>query len=611
MSSSNLNSNGPAKSRSTLFIVAIVSILIAAVVVSYYPAMDNEFTHWDDQFYITENILIQNPTKESLHALGTKIISLNYHPLTMMSLWVNSYFSGSTDAAAYISTNIIFHLLNSLLVFILILQLFPREYITAFTTAIIFGTHPMHTESVVWVAERKDVLYTFFFLLGLLSYHSYQTRDNIKFLIFSFLLFLLSCLSKAMAVSFVPVMYLIDYLRGRSLTSVKLHLEKVPFLLLALLIGLIALDVQAGGDFYGYLESSVAEQAIGQQVFSISDKLKHLCFGLYFYFKQFLFPTKLCAFHPFSYVLGKSLSPTWLILTLSYLAILLYSFVKSKRVFFGLSFFLVTIALVIQIIPVGSAVVAERYSYVPYIGLGLLLGSLLQYIWKTNFRYLSLFIITAITISSIVLTRKQSDTWQNHITLFENVVEKYPEQPQGRQYLASGYWIAGQLDSAIHHLEYAINELQFVHSTAFESLANCYADKNEPDKAIAFYNESLRLDESNVVARYHRALLFMDEDPARSISELNICETSNNDYIKNLIYIPRGRCYGFLKQFDQALIDQNKALSLYPNEVNNYLDRAVTYENLYEWELAKEDYRTALSIDPTQEFAKARLAAIK
>lgn len=611
MLSSNLNSTGTSKSKSALLKLTTVVILTAAVVISFYPALDNEFTNWDDQFYVTENVLIQNPTMESLSALGTKIISLNYHPLTMMSLWANSYISGSTDAGAYISTNITIHLLNTLLVYIIILKLFPREFITAFTTAIIFGIHPMHTESVVWVSERKDVLYTFFFLLGLLSYHRYQTLDSIRFLIFSFLLFLLSCLSKAMAVSFVPVLYLIDYLTGRSFKSIKLHLEKTPFIILALLIGLIALDVQSGGNFYDYLESSVVEQAIGKQEFTITDKIKHVCFGLHFYFEQFLFPTKLCAFHPFSYLLSKSLSPIWLIATLSYLGILLYSFMKSKRIFFCLSFFLVTIALVIQIIPVGSAVVAERYSYIPYIGLGLLLGSLLQNIWKTNYKYSSLLIIIAIIISCIVLTRKQSDVWQNHITLFANVVDNYTEQPQGRQYLASGYWVTGQLDSAIHHLEYAINELHFVNSTAFQSLANCYADKNEPNKAIAFYNESLRLDKSNVVARYHRALLLMDTDPAISIKELTICENADNEYIKNLIYTPRGRCYGFLKQFDQALIDQNKAINLYPDEVNNYLDRAVTYENLNKWELAKEDYRTALSINPSEAFAKSRLASIK
>lgn len=576
---------------------------------AYYPALDNSFTHWDDQYYITNNALITQPTWSTCKTLTTKIISLNFHPLTMMSLWLNSKIFGATTATSFIATNILFHILNTLLVYLFCMKLFSSEKITALICAMIFALHPLHVESVAWISERKDVLYCFFFFLSLLSYLSFKQNKNIFYFI-SLLFFILSCLSKAMAVSLVPVLYLIDWLQGDKLLSLKTHFTKLPFIALGILFGMIAIDVQSGGDFYGYLEISIAESAIPNYDYSFSQKINHLGYGITYYLKQFLLPSHFSALHPFSYVIKHGTSIVHLIIPAIFLLLLIWSIFKSKRITFGLGFFLSTIALVLQIIPVGSAIVAERYTYLPYIGLAIITGSLLQYLWSINAKAIVCILAMIISLAFTISTHNLVDVWQDHISLFQNVVEQYPTEPQPRSHLASGYWTAGQLDSAIHHIEYAINELEYVSSSAFQLLANCYADKGDTHKANAFYKEALRLDSTNVIARYHMAIWIMDSDPKQAIKEFDICEQSQNTYVADMIYMPRGRCYGFIGNFEKALENQHLAVEKFPNEIENYIDRAVTYENLRKWELAIDDYRKALSMDPEREFVIERLDVI-
>ena len=199
-----------------IFITLGSLLLIGLSIVAFYPAFNNNFVNWDDQFYVTANPLIYNPSWDSFKVLFTKIVSLNYHPITMLSLWINAKLSGIDSAAPFIITNVTIHILNALLVFLLIFRITNKKAIVAFVTALVFAIHPMHVESVVWVSERKDVLYGFFFLAASIGYWSYLNTQKHFYLFICFVLFLLASLSKAMAVSLVPCLFLFDYLKGRN-----------------------------------------------------------------------------------------------------------------------------------------------------------------------------------------------------------------------------------------------------------------------------------------------------------------------------------------------------------------------------------------------------------
>ena len=156
----------------------LILIFLVVIAIGFYPAFDNEFVYWDDQYYVIENILINQPTIDSLYALFTKIISLNYHPLTMISLWLNAFFSGTQNAFPFILTNIIFHFFNTSLVYFFCRQLYKDATVVAILTSLIFAIHPLHVESVVWVSEREDVLYTFFFMTASCAYLRYSEDRN-------------------------------------------------------------------------------------------------------------------------------------------------------------------------------------------------------------------------------------------------------------------------------------------------------------------------------------------------------------------------------------------------------------------------------------------------
>ena len=147
-----------------------LAVILILTYISFAPSMDNEWTNWDDPVYVLENPLITNPNTPTKDII-TKPVSLNYHPLTMLSLKWN-YESVKTAPHAYHLTNVVLHLINTALVFFFILML-SESLVMAIFVAALFGVHPMHVESVSWISERKDVLYVLFFVLGMICYLKY------------------------------------------------------------------------------------------------------------------------------------------------------------------------------------------------------------------------------------------------------------------------------------------------------------------------------------------------------------------------------------------------------------------------------------------------------
>lgn len=586
-------------------------LLIVLTLVAYYPSFDNHFVSFDDPSYVTANALICNPSYGNFKELITKIVALNYHPITMISLWLNAKISGVESATPFIVTNVTFHILNSIMAFLLAYKLTDKRFIIAILTAITFALHPMHVESVVWVSERKDVLYTFFFFASLLSYCKYLSSKKSSHFFSCFLLFLFSCFSKAMAVSLVPCLFALDYLRFRDFKRVKLYMEKVPFVLLGLFVGFMAIDVQDGGDFYGWLTVSKSSHAIGWDYTGVIERLKNSCFANYFYISKFFIPNEHSPFHPYRMIDGYS---AWLYIPFAILmfVILTFSFIYNKRILaFSIAFYISTILLVLQLIPVGSAVVAERYTYLPYFGLAIIVGYYFQQLWQLGYKQLIFLLLPILCYFLIANTRIQSDVWQNHVSLFNQAVELYPYDSYSRKALARGFWNIGEFDKSIYHIKYAINDLGVVTSSAFELLANCYSEKGMKQEAIAFFNESVRLDSTNIMARFHRGLEILDTNPSKAIDDFNFCEKSSYANVKPLLLSPRGRAHGLLGNYNNALDDLNLAIKLFPDDVNNYLDKAITLENLNELEEAEKFYLKALELNHSETLAIDRLKILR
>ena len=241
------------KKNSILILLGIIAI----TVIAYYPVSRNQILNWDDNTYINENPYIHSFAAENVKTLVTKGYFNNYHPITMLSYNLD-YKIGKADPEVYVITNLILHIFNTVIVFwfiLLLTKLFGEikdysnnnkiRYLLASIASLLFAIHPINVESVAWISERKNLLCALFFLLSLISYIKYLNKNNSFFYYGSLILFLLSLLSKGTAVSLSLCIIALDYLYARKLFSYKVLFEKIPYFLLSLTFGIIAVHCQA------------------------------------------------------------------------------------------------------------------------------------------------------------------------------------------------------------------------------------------------------------------------------------------------------------------------------------------------------------------------------
>ena len=383
--------------------------IIVVTFLLYIPVLSHAFTNWDDPSYVVENLAL----RDSLYDVLSQQVLGNWHPLTMLSLWLNFKLS-DLNPTSYYFVNIVLHLANTYLVFKFIWQLSGEKRNVAFIVALFFAIHPMHVESVAWIAERKDVLYSFFFLLGLNQYLTYVKNQETKSLYVTLLYFGLSLLSKPAAIVFPAVLLLLDYYYDRKNWTQNLK-EKLFFVVLAIAFAAITYQIQA------------KEAIRSLEEHSIIDRFWFANYDIMMYVLKAVVPFSLSAVHPFP---EKPLSWIFMISPIAILALLtkLYFFRKEKTVVFGILFFLINLILVIQIITIGQTVMSERYTYIPFIGL---FFSLAYYIDKQlltkNNTQLGWAIIAVLGFYFSFTTYQYIKTWKDPITMWTNVLSIYPK----------------------------------------------------------------------------------------------------------------------------------------------------------------------------------------
>ena len=527
------------KDDTKLWFWICIAILSVSVIVAFSSGFDNKFVDWDDNAYVTENKMVLKPDGNWGKAWTTHIAA-NYHPLTMLSLMINSALFGTESARSFIITNTLIHLLNVLLVFWFVLLLLKNKdeielptagkpIFVAFFTALVFAIHPLKVESVIWVSERKDVLYGFFFLLGCISYLKYLGSDlKYKYLTYSFLFFTLSCLSKGQAVVLPVVFVLLDYWYDRKFDQ-KAIIEKIPFLMISLLFGIIASNIQAGGDFYGLISGKFELTAISaiNTKHDLWSGVKYACYGFSQYFINFFFPNNLSSFYPVG-LNGETGAPNYsfgIIFTLLAIVGTVISFKWSKPVFFGIAFFVISFVLVSQLLLVGGAIKADRYTYLPYIGLAFLVFYLLSnFIEKGAFQRYAVLIISGIfMVFFLTKTRGQADVWQNSRTLMTQRVDLYPRD--ARAHFVLGKYAGEKEDNYDLCIEEYLKCIEYEDSTkiteVYGNLATAYAKKLDYPNAIKYYGVSITKDPKNGLHYMNRGFQYLKtQQPEKALPDL-------------------------------------------------------------------------------------------
>jgi tetratricopeptide (TPR) repeat protein len=605
---------------SSQILIALVALLVISFGV-YYKSLNNTLTNWDDEAYITNN-----PDIRLLHEQGlanaakkafTSYVMGNYHPLTILSYNVD-YDAERSSVKSFHTTNLIIHLLNTLLVFWFILLLVKNEK-TAFITALLFAIHPMHVESVAWISERKDVLYTFFYLLSLIFYLLFLKNDDKKtnYYVLALLLFIFSLLSKGMAVSLAIVLFGIDYYRGRKI-GLKTILEKIPFIILALIFGIIAIKAQQSGS------------AINLN-YSFFERVLLACYALVVYLWKSILPIHLTCFYNYPEKIN-GVFPTIIYASpfiLMGLFFLIYKSIKyGKHVAFGFIFFLATILLVIQIIPVGDVIIAERYTYIPYIGLFFIVAyySNLAFDKFSNYRFIVIvtFVIATLLLSGATMQR--INVWENSITLWsaaittnencstcyhcrgdayseteqlDNAIADYTQAIKIKNDDAKTYYNRGNVLKKISKYKEAVNDytvsitLDTQNINAYFNRANTYKLMNEFDKAIADYNYVISMNSPFIKAYFNRASVYdMQHLYEKAISDYTYIINANTELVADA-YNNRGIDYYFIQNYNQALNDYTTAIKLNNSNASTYFNRAIIYFNQKQLKFALQDFNTA------------------
>lgn len=497
--------------------------ILLITLIAYAPVLSDlkEFTNWDDDGYITDQPLIKSLDGESVGKMfeTSSVVMLNYHPLTMLSLAIDYQRAyddsdNTLSVAPFAATNIILHLLNTALVFILLYRLSKKRIWAAALPALLFGIHPMHVESVAWLSERKDVLYCFFFLLSCIAYLRYLDKQKYSMLALSFLLFIAACLSKAMATPLPIVLLLIDYLEKRKFTA-KVWLEKLPYFAVAIWVGYLTLGIQ---------DKAIADA----EYFNFAQRVMFASYGLFMYWVKLVAPLSLSAIYPYP-AAGNGLPFIFYIAPFVAIALIVLPIYlargnkeRQRETIFGIGFYLAMILLVLQFLSVGQAIMADRYSYVAYIGPLFILGLYVHdWIQTPRYKNIALGIAGAFSLVCVLLTYQRIAVWNDSKTLWADVIDKYPYEikQEGNNttvvkrgvktaYKNMGDYYASrqQFDSAYVYYNVLINA-GTKDAEVWSNVGNIYAIKNNLQGAIEAYTKAIVLDASNFENYLKRGLM--------------------------------------------------------------------------------------------------------
>lgn len=563
----------------------IVSIILLVTFICLSPTLHNQWVNWDDPAYVLRNKLIHELNWSSVQTIfKTPVVVGLYHPLTLISLSIDFNFWGNDPFGFHLS-NLIFHLLNTLLVYVVFRKL-KSSILVSVLVSLIFGMHPMHVESVAWISGRKDVMYVFFYLLTLISYMSMvkseQRLKRILLYFFSITMFVCSILSKNIAFTLPLILLLIDYLQNRKVNTRSIA-AKTPFFI----VSIIAIYIAK----YGQQASDSMQDLTG---ISYGDSIINGVYNTSFYIFKLIVPIKLAAFHPF---------PTN-IPTLYYLAILpflgliyfsYWSYKNSRKLFFGLLFFLITIGPLLQIIPFGKAVNSERYTYLAYIGLFYFLAVLLENS-IIKFKNSGSIVLTSITLLWVLLlgfkTNEQSRKWQNSNTLWSQVIDLYPDSDWAL--MSRGLYFAEQKDykPAIEDFNKSISINPT--SQALYERGRIYEIHGFNQEAVNDYEHSIAID-SNYYKSYLNigVLLSKQGDQKTAIPYFQKAIQANPEY--DLAYFNYATSLKLIGELEEAIHQYDKAIKINPNNKRYITARGVLHTYMGHWQNSISDLTLVLN----------------
>ncbi len=621
--------------RIPLFVCLALVLLNAAI---YSQVRNFDFVNYDDGAHVYDNLPIKRGlSPDSVKWAFSSVLISNYIPVTTLSYLFDFHVSG-LDPGAYHLTNLLFHTLNSLLLFLLMFRLTSALWPSAFVAAL-FAIHPLHVESVAWISSRKDVISTFFWFLALWVYASYVRKPRVLPYLSAIVLFALGLLAKPMLVTLPFVLLLIDYWplnRFRKDTeapngTLRGHwgvlLEKAPFFVLTIAVSVLTFVAQRDAD---------AVPGVG--VFGTSTRIYNAIVSYGVYAGKSVWPSGLIPFYPHPGAGIPLLSVLLSVMLLTALTTLCVR-LRHKRPYLivGWLWFLGTLVPVIGIVQVGGQAMADRYTYVPLVGLFMMAAWAAKDIVAA---LPALRIPTAISGAAIVsvfsiLSWQQARHWENSIALFEHTLRFSPRNSTALANLGEAYLSDGRSEEAIGPIEAALAQNPQDLGN-LRNLASAYRLAGRYKDAEEQLTLALRLDPESPKTHNHMGLVFLDQgqdprarlhferalalDPGYFPAHINLGnvlleQNLRLEALAHYRFVLRrypqhpdaltnmGATLLILEDYEYAIPFLQQALKIVPDDAVTLLNLAVAFYELGRIEDARAEAQHALRSDPG--YAKA------
>ena len=597
----------------------LACLLLAAVTLAvFWPVRLNDFVNYDDPGYVTENSYVKRGLtwEGAVWALRTGHAA-NWHPLTWFSHMLDVQLFGLNPAGHHLS-NLLFHIANTMLVFLLLRRATGATWRSAFVAAL-FAVHPLHVESVAWVAERKDVLSTFFGLLALGAYVRYAEMSKVqgpwsvvrgpwsRFYLLSLFLFTLSLMSKPMLVTLPFLLLLLDYWPLNRLqlatqhstlkTLLLLLREKLPFFALAAASCVVTFLVQKHG---GALAPA--------EVLPIGPRVINIVLAYFTYLGKMFWPIHLSVFYPYAQFRPPGRVALAAVCLVAITASAVLGRRKAPHFLVGWLWFLGTLVPVIGLVQVGSQSMADRYSYFPSIGLFLGLAWLAAQAvarWRFGPPLLAVAGVMAIFLC-LSCTRTQLSYWKSGETLFRHALAVTTGNFVAHSNLGNALATRGKPKEAEAEFASALS-IYPDYYPAMYALANLVRTNGNSAAALTLFNRALQTRPQDAKAHYNHGVVLVilgKEDEAldhyRQALQLDPKLAPAHNNLAGLL-ISRGTV-------DEGFAHALTALRLQPDFAQAHLNAGNALFLQDKFQEAEGYYRMALRLDPALADARLDLA---
>jgi tetratricopeptide (TPR) repeat protein len=608
----------------------ILFVLVLTFLI-YSPILKNEFISYDDRMYVTENPYVKNFNSANAKKLFKEFYWNQYSPVAMSIIGIQFLIDDSPSFNKFLS--IVWHLLATILVFQFLKTIFKRPELILIPT-LLFAIHPMQVESVAWTAASFKIgPYFLFFLLSLLSYLKYIEQKKWVYLTASLVLFTLSCLSKEQALVLSILLLAIDFIKGRNVLHRRVLLEKIPFLIISIIFGLVTLNAS----------NSAVDTTSFVVDYGFADRFFIANYSVVAYFTKLIVPFNQSAYY--LYPIQGAFPVIFYASILINIPLLIGMYFAWKRnsriILFGLLFFFINIGLTLlmQLLGTRDIMMAERYLYVASIGFFIVFVYILWFLGKkyniSRTVLYSIFALYAIILS--FATYERTKTWKDSVTIFSDIIEKEtnkkgPQNPalslayneigvakkqsgdlknalvyynnglkinplNHRLYINRGniYFERKDFKQAIENYSKSIEINEEMNPKAYSSRCAAYGSLGQFDLALANINKAIEQDPLDAAAYKNRSAIFVHTKKLNeALEDANKSQKLAGD--DHAVYHLRGEIYREMGDFSNSLQDLNRAIQLSPGSGLYHYSRAMTYEKLGETASAKRDAARAQNL---------------